>query len=606
MDNKYNVKLDLTFPKQRRNVFDYTKYIEYCNIENISKCLIRNCPKDLKGRIAGNIKRHYDHVHNLIINYHRLHDNDSLDKEDDEEQADFMKTILRKYYNYDAILNKSFCKFKSCNEIINDKEPTKLINHYSQQHNIDIKTEEHTNKELLNEILTMDLEDVKDYDDITKTYRCLFKNCYTFAVQNAQDIKKHYIDKHNIIIKEISIIKNKRLYLYKNLNNETLGLTALNQESSEFFKSIEKKLELLNKIPKKSKSLKINYFNYTHYVEIFPQNNISICLLETCKKTLNGIISGNIKRHYKTIHCMYIVHASRHAITVEDCEKKLSQKYDESYYYPLKEFLSFNKNGNLYKCLFEKCLHYMPKELNAIKTHYLEAHKILIIKTTDNKINKETIEPNSTLTGEKHKIELATTSTNKKRRYSAISQTSDDNYTIRNECLSEDDNFTQDVPEDTGTCIIKTENISIEDNDIENETDDSFNNSCIPNQNTQEIDDSNAKETLKEKRKFLKLCLGLILKHDLRLKLFDDALYFKPLLAPYEKSIDININAEKLEEIMLKVNCVIKEELMLGFRNKVLCLELYVLEYEMNNYLIFNIRYLSEEAIHNRIIGKCK
>lgn len=761
--------------------FDYNSYVNYCENENNSKCLIRNCPTVFKGHSnSTNIARHYDVVHKFIINRIRYIDNEN----------EFLKEILEKYYDFDDSENKAYCKYLDCEKGIGGKDLEKLLRHYRTVHDFNIKNEEHSQLvkkyyEIGRSNIILNLNDIQDYDEENKTYKCLFKNCNVFNAPDLDSIKLHYINKHNIIIREMGIIKKENLFKYEIKN--------IWQDDNNAEKYINNNIHKETKGPPKVYAKKTDII-LTDYVETYPELNIAKCLLDTCRKPLNYINISTIKTHYFNTHFMHILNINN-SKTIEECEEILEENYNESYVYPLEAFLSDCKKDELYKCLFKNCLHFMAKELLDIKTHYQQAHNIIVTKTTKAKLNKKCInydhlyknlylqktspetlqkKPRNSkyyapfvfenyveyspqinmskclikfckgiLSGrvignlkrhyldihnfqiyqrlnvapfeeikqdlsdlefdkflhgncclftncnavleenwdiiqrhyyDKHKILIEKTKQKQiakpkpKRPYNTISQQIDTNniaQSITSESLNDDetehqqddynssinnespDNTTEleDEPKskrlayelyETETCFIEikeetiqeyvvnesdilstnsyisneTDNYIIETNEksidvhIENESDIITTDAHTSQENNQANENIATVDILKPRYKFLKLCLGVIIRHEWPLKLFDDAKYLKPLLAPYEETIESDINSKLISELMVKANDVLIEKLTECFKNKIVCFELYLLKHGMINYVIFNIRYLEKETVQNKIIGK--
>lgn len=753
----------------RRNLFDYQKYVKYSPTKNTCKCIIRNCRQILKGRVSGNIKRHYESVHHLII-YYRFFVRYEI--EADEQQSYILKENLRKYYDYYPLIHKSFCKYLSCEVALDGMDTNKLIKHYKQEHNYDILNEifNEQQQQQINENF-LSLKYIEDYDKINKTYKCLFKNCYATEVENVEDIRKHYLDKHNIIATDTALMK--KLYKHTGIDDDQddnledkgeLQQQEREEESSDSETELneaetnDKTTDLIMPIKRTPSSSRrtvhIPRFRFNDYVETFPEEKISKCLIESCHRTLSGINANNIKRHYYSIHSMYILHGRRNIRTLEECEQLLKSKYNDSFYYPLNYFVTKEEKSDLYKCIFKTCKHFMPKKITSIKSHYQFEHNILVVKTTDLKIKRKTIDYdslhkelyinhykkkygsnndndhleeddnkphtssqqnklkrkpymmiipenyviydkdknisqclikccNTLLTNntddsikrhfldmhhfktfhpsckpyyediekdlsylryddfliqsqclfincneilpenwdiiqrhyyEKHNIVIETNQLNKKAFYSIKQDFYDDNScSLYNECDNEDEEFqdesynhhlVDDLNETQHSFNIKTENYNdeYENNEYTAMTMDSYTINEISSQ-----EHINAQEILKQQQyKFLKLCFGLLMKYDLPLEIFDDSKLFKPLLAPYEEKIESDINSKKMEDLMIKVNNIIMKDLKESFNNKVICLELYALSCEEKNYLVLNIRFLVEETVQNRIIGKYK
>lgn len=803
----------------KKSTFIYKKCVKYSKTKNTSKCLIKYCSHVFKGRITGNIKKHFERVHNLIVHHKSFLSGFEVHKLED------FKEEFKKYFDYYPLINKTLCKFLNCNEVIEGKQPNKLIEHYKNDHNIDINSEEN------HDIPYLTLKDVEDYDVRNNSYVCLYRKCDTFIVKDVEDIKKHYLEKHDVIIKQKVLLKQK--YKYRIMAPFFPSDTETETEKSETEKELPKKRKYIRK-KKRSQE-----FEFENYVKKFPENDSSKCLLESCDEVIKGLIPRYIQRHYFNKHYMCIMFEKKFNPTPEEHEQVLNKKYNESFYYPLEEFVAECCNeDNLYKCMFENCEHFMDKELMAIKNHYLEKHKILIVKTTDLRIkckifnfhtfhhdllehhvnilqkqegtSNNTQEPKrkktfkncepfkfenyvfyrqncniskcliknckSCMTSvtplnikrhflqihsfkilqrtnlpqfeeikrdlsdlecyhflnksqclfencneilkhdwsiiqrhyyEKHKILIDKHIANKnlsKNKKRSTSNDEDNNYmnygfTSSNEEDNDNDNYFNNYISNEASSQEETDNnepiskrfkqniiaakiLPIEAEYENNETATNFNNTSntkekyldITNSNEEENDNDNifnnsisnesssheetdnepiskrlrpkkfeteklptAKKTLPKqenktpknskntsntkekcqditlnstkdilikKLNFFVLCLGLTIQYDLPLVQFDDTEYLKPLLEPYEKYIDCDLNMKLMVAVINIVNRSIADEIKNYFSHRIVCLELYVLRCQLKNYVIFNIRYLAEEKVENRIIGK--
>ncbi|KAM7355795.1 uncharacterized protein ACRADG_001745 [Cochliomyia hominivorax] len=543
--------------RRNRKQFFETNYIEYSVKLNISKCQIRDCRTILRGFNSSNIKRHYQTIHNMFIIINEIN-LESLIANEDEQNL-----YLKKYYDYDRLYNKSICKTLNCITIINGNNVNDLLAHYNQEHNIKIQPPENFNK---NDIVLEAFGD--DYDDVNKTYRCLFKNCNIIKVNNVEDVKRHYLDNHKILYSLDKAFSNKFNYLNKI------------QHSSEI---VKKNVQCV-----KQKRRKTNVFNFEEYLELFPGSNVSRCLLENCKKILKLHASSNIKRHYKFLHHMTITQGIRNGRMVE---RYLAQDYNKLSLSSLKQFLFYQYETKSYKCLFKTCSQIMDQDsFDVIRTHYRDCHKVVIGTYVSNKHKNITKDDDSSSTESEEE-----TGNSDSEEYNEENSSSNSPELLNDH----DNNFEKD-------------NESQMSNPLTNEIDETpldFKDLEITiNANSKNLQENPyileiANEIHLTKSKFLKLCLGLLINYDLPMKIFNDKEYFKPLLAPYEEQIDSDVNAQEMENLLQKANHVIVEELKNIFKNKIICLELYLIRYELKNYVIFNIRFWAEDKIHNKIIG---
>ncbi|KAM7355786.1 uncharacterized protein ACRADG_001737 [Cochliomyia hominivorax] len=219
-------------------------YVDYNKATNTSKCLVKNCERPMSGRRTGNIKRHYHKVHNFVI----VHDNQ------EETSLRDMKRELKEYYNnelfgdsgsaagagvmeedneedlnestdmehqpvnyeqfidYDPLINKSLCKVPGCKVYLAGKKPLSIARHYSQVHNYDIESngikifDKSKFSKVCNAPTTgnssclIPIDDLVIFEPKSQTYQCLFINCNQVLEKHLPSIKRHYHEKHKIII----------------------------------------------------------------------------------------------------------------------------------------------------------------------------------------------------------------------------------------------------------------------------------------------------------------------------------------------------------------------------------------------------------------------
>ncbi|KAM7355785.1 uncharacterized protein ACRADG_001736 [Cochliomyia hominivorax] len=516
-----------------------------------------------------------------------------------------------KYHNYVKIYeneNKAKCLIENCPKILsgiitnNIKRHFVSIHHMCIIHGINGPTAEKCENNLVrtyNESSYYVLDEfvfTNCNDKETKLFKCLFSNCSHFMPIDLKAIKTHYEQNHKIC-------------LIKHTPNRTISSTSDNENENENNLEID---QMANSSQTQCQNSQVyTIFNYSNYVERSTINNLSKCLIKTCGSIIKVTIVADVIKHYLGKHHFNIIENHENMPPYGPIQK-------------VHKNISIEKFLDGSKCLFEKCDDVIPENWNDLGRHYYEKHKVTIMFKSSKRRKKSSYK--------KKKMNLSANESEDdedSQDNDGISHSENDdddnddvkadnaNCFVRNEFLSEDENHLNikndplspagqelqvtlikneiaiDNEDDRQQSAISYETINTHENAIENVTQ-------TLQQSLEISSDSNGKSLTKQR--FHKLCLGLVIKYDLPLKLFNDEKYFKPLLAPYERKINSNIDSNKMENLMLKANHIIKDELKESFSNKVVSLELYVVRHEMQNYVIFNIRFLNDEMVQNKII----
>ncbi|XP_037811161.1 uncharacterized protein LOC119603254 [Lucilia sericata] len=372
-------------------------YVDYNQETNMSKCLIINCEKPMSGRRTGNIKRHYEKVHNFVIVHRNNKDKEKLTDETASQPA-CITVNLDKYFDYDPLTNKSYCKMPGCNAALVSRKPNNIMRHYSLVHNFKIGAEE-TNKEVTKsdssrankEPINIPLEDLVAFDGENNKAHCLFITCSELLEKDILKVERHYNEAHKVVIaRNGQNVPNrfyrKRIYRYihqpfendqeyvENKLREYLQQTDVfnikqeQEDQPHCSKQINKPLMPLGKMG-------FGKFILQNYVDYDQLKNVSKCLIKHCKRSMSGCLAGNIKRHYLTMHNFVILHGSR--IPFEEIEEMSDVRREQ-----IEDLVAYDKNST-YQCLFMNCGVNLEDNLFTIKKHYLEIHKIIIIRYSD-------------------------------------------------------------------------------------------------------------------------------------------------------------------------------------------------------------------------------
>ncbi|KAI8118484.1 hypothetical protein CVS40_9822 [Lucilia cuprina] len=683
-------------------------YVDFDLEKNVSKCLIKHCKRSMSGCLAGNIKRHYLTMHNFVI----LHGS-CVPFEEIEEMSDVRREQIEDLVTYDK--NSTYqCLFMNCGVNLEDNLYT-IKKHYLEIHKIiiirysdyivqrkrryrELQQQQSSEMEFYNEDTTplsdedvtqksidhdteMEVEKVNygkmriemyvDYDQEKNLSKCLIKHCKrSMSGCLVGNIKRHYLTMHNFVILhglrspfQISDGKTSTkvdlLPFYMEISSQQCLFINCNQTLEKDLYLIRKHYHEVHKIIINKESNKLSMptlcrrkalqpatvthrsqesilpdeeeenrnlslmeqnlysstihsmvlslgrrsigkFNMSQYVDYDKEKNLAKCLIKHCKRSMSGCIVGNIKRHYKRMHNFVILHGIRLP------NEEFQEIFDNSV---IDELVAFDIASSSFQCIFNNCSQVLEKDLPSLKVHYCKVHQVAIAKDPECDIKRKL-----------------------PRKYHELYETpfeteflEEESCSVRNEYLSEEDDPT-DYLEESMNCPIKREYISDGDDDGKAKLNSKTNIFPIitenPLENKQISQPSTEKmykpilhptsTSLKEnsttvnidltKLSFLNLCLGLVIERDMPLQYFDDAKYFKALLAPYEQVFACNINATKMRSIMLKANHIVVEDLSKRFCNKILCLELYVLKRFGIYYMIINVRFLAEEIICNKLI----
>lgn len=507
-----------------------------------------------------------------------------------------MKVDLSKYVSYNSKTNSSRCLAPWCKTVLSGNKKFAILRHYRVMHKINIEDELAKNVELaefdsaiihnsdvkaesdpanqydetIDNDESVNLEQEKpykkfivaeyvDYRPAENVCKCLIKNCArAMSGRRTGNIKRHYHRVHKFII-------------VQNYNNDDSDELEDYYENEEFENSEPETDEQTSMNGENEVITKTETDEYTQsqfakileqYVEYDPLTNKSRCLVPGCISYLQGKLLCNIQRHYFLVHNREIAGANKFELKQlksSDRRKEASPKKTTIH---ATELVEYDAETNTYLCLFINCNLILEKNLSIIKKHYRECHKIIISKDAFHKDNKRLV---------------------KKRKYPHTyrmpSQQLQHDYCVENEPL-------------TDTMYEHNEYI------IDNFDDEQPHCSTTKKSRPQQLD------VTITKYEFLNLCLGLIIERDLPLSLFDDNNYFKPLLAPYEQLFDCHLNTRAMETIVSKSYEIIVADLKERFANKVLCVELIAVHHKGGYYVVFNVRYIEEEVIHNKIIGK--
>ncbi|KAM7355794.1 uncharacterized protein ACRADG_001744 [Cochliomyia hominivorax] len=533
------------------------KFVLYDRESKLYKCLFRICSHKMPLEECA-IKSHYCDQHSIVIEKY------TPDKQKAIRDINENKEIKRSargrkgysdifkpgnYMDYQKEIDRSKCLLKHCKLSVKGCTLDRIKRHYHSLHNmiIILKREELPNYEEIKK----DINDKLSMYNFHTSSRCLFTICNELLALNWDSIQRHYYEKHQILIDDNNLMKQRKLQSFGN---------APDNENQQNFKFVEYQMEA----------------------------NISKCLLRSCKSCLKGHHAGRIKKHFRNLHHMIIIQRIN-TLAYETIKRHIDD---------IKSMKKFHTSSS--KCLFNYCDEILKKNWDSIQRHYYEKHLILI---DDKNLG------------------------NQKRRGKRTYSDDDDTSSTEAEAEEESGNSESEEYNEENSSINSPELLNDHDNDNSEED----NESVIANPLTSEIDETpldlkdleipinvnvNSKNPQENpyilefsneihltETKFLKLCLGLLINYDLPLKIFNDKEYFKPLLAPYEEQIDSDVNAQEMENLLQKAYHVIVEELRNIFKNKIICLELYLIRYELRNYVIFNIRFWAEDKIHNRIIG---
>ncbi|XP_065360694.1 uncharacterized protein LOC135954448 [Calliphora vicina] len=378
-------------------------YVDYCKTTNMSKCLIRNCERPMSGRRTGNIKRHYHKVHKLVI----VHSNKPAEKINEATAPQSCITVnLSQYFDYDPLLDKSRCRVPGCNTALVGRKPNNIMRHYSMVHNFKIEPDKSNesnepvysppeSKEQSTDASSISVDDLVILDEETSTYQCLFVTCNQVLEKDLASIEKHYNEVHKVVIaRDSDNIPNrfyrKRIYRYihqpfendqeyvENKLQEYMNQTVATTSSikNELLSDDEQALiEPISNLQVPLGKRGFGKFDLSSYVDYEEDKKVSKCLIRHCKRSMSGSLVGNIKRHYLTIHNFVILHGSH--IPFEDIEEMSHVTGDQ-----INSLVCYDKNS-LHQCLFINCNHILEENLSTIKRHYLEIHKIIIVRYSD-------------------------------------------------------------------------------------------------------------------------------------------------------------------------------------------------------------------------------
>lgn len=105
------------------------------------------------------------------------------------------------------------------------------------------------------------------------------------------------------------------------------------------------------------------------------------------------------------------------------------------------------------------------------------------------------------------------------------------------------------------------------------------------------------------KNEFLKCCVGLVAVENLSIRIFDDKVYFKKILSPYEKQYNIHLNSRTLVEYTDLSANKIKTILKNCFPNKMISLKIDVATRMDKSILVINVQYIKDFKIVVNTIG---
>lgn len=437
------------------------------------------------------------------------------------------------------------------------------------------KSIEYTNRGRINMDLLMGMEekpykkfivaDYVDYRPDEHISKCLIKNCERgLSGRRTGNIKRHYHRVHKFIIvhNNQSEDSDELEDYYENeefISNEPEMEICIKNEPTTASQGEENETE-------ENEQMRLTTY-LDNFIEHDPLTNKSRCLVPGCKRFLEGKKLFNIKRHYMQVHNCNIY-------SNKDELKKLKSKYKSKVSFITKksciaidDLVIYDDETNTYQCLFVNCNLILERNLTIIKKHYREFHKIIIAKDSDDLDNHRLL---------------------KKRKYLHTYRTQQqEDCVVKNEPIR-----------DSTSCDQNDQTQQHHFNDEQPHCSKKLRLTAPPKKKIQNVDINITKQ------EFLKLCLGLVTTNDLRLSLFDDKNYFKPLISHYEQLFECNLTSFIMESIMIKANDLIVADLKKQFADKVVCLELFVIHHQEGYYLVFIVRFIREEMICNKIIGK--
>ncbi|XP_023301529.2 uncharacterized protein LOC111683662 [Lucilia cuprina] len=553
---------------------DYNKYINYDAETNIAQCLVPECHTVFMGKKKIGLKRHYQQVHNMNIQ-----ENDNSVAPTTAATTTTTTTTNATNQNiHNSPNNTDPTQMQYSIKYVNDNKPAKgkHIEHNDGEANDD------------KGYRTFLVADYVDYNRETNVSKCLIKNCERpMSGRRTGNIKRHYHKVHNFVIvhdnQETLRAMGKELTEY--YNNDTYADTRIEEEIPE---------EQMADLGDQQTSI-----NFEQFIDYDPLINKSLCKVPGCKAYLVGLKPFSIKRHYGLVHNYDIESNGAKPFDKSKYSKISNGQVTNTSIISVDDLVFYDVKSCTFQCLFINCNQTLEKELSVAKRHYHEKHKIIIARDSDNIPQRFY----------------------RKRKHHDMSSTS--NY--ENEFMRDEPEYMEEMLEPT--CFIKNELLSDDEqqqqphsskranynlNDYMKERESSTAyfikkenppEDEKPYQYLKQIHSPNMPALGLNKASFYQLCLGLVIERDISVQLFDDEKYFKPLLAPYEQALDCQMNSILMEDLLHKANNIIEEDLKEIFQNKIVCLELYVLRRENNYFLIFNVRFLEQEKVENKVIG---
>lgn len=604
--NKITGKKNRTMSWHCNEMMELQNYITYDDCTNIAQCLIPECQQVFVGKKIQPIKRHYLAAHKMNI---ELEASEAAEEEEEREMNNQMSEAIHNSFSSDMKEGERNPFLQYGFQYMNEKNNVKKIS--NMDHTPDTPGEGGKGYR------TFLVAEYVDYNKETNISKCLVRNCERpMSGRRTGNIKRHYHKVHNFVIvhdnPEESDIKDMNKELREYYNNDSFDTPA-----AGVVQGMDEDME-----DDTSDNTEQQPVNYEQYIDYDPLINKSLCKVPGCKAYLAGKRPFSIARHYGLVHNY-------------DIESNGSKPFDKSKYsktpnvqsangslIPVDDLVIFDMKSQTYQCLFVNCKKMLEKHLPTIKQHYHEIHKIIIARDSDN------IPHRFYRKRKQHEFQQPYLDQDFCKDYSQQDYSHDTSgYSIKNEALSDDEQPQcskryKTNPADFLATEIEEYPVKKEFNTEEEQQPITVNNfKEKPIKHEHSIAMPKKKIYLKEnyfynkemptkidihltKQKFLNICMGLVIERNLPLDLFDDGMFFKPLLAPYEQVFDCYMNRNKMEDLLLKANNMVVNDLKKCFSNKIVCLELYVVGQDERNYMIFNVRYLEEETVQNKVIGK--
>lgn len=107
-----------------------------------------------------------------------------------------------------------------------------------------------------------------------------------------------------------------------------------------------------------------------------------------------------------------------------------------------------------------------------------------------------------------------------------------------------------------------------------------------------------------DRNKFLKCCVGLVAVKNIPFRIFNDRVFFKSLILPYEKTFNTNLNSKNIVSSVQMCSEKIQQILKKKFKNQMVCLKIDIASRMDRSILGINVQYIRDFQICISSLGK--